>query len=150
MLLASLSKYIGLDDSCPINPEKIACFYRKDDEICLTLASVDSAYGRLLRDFPHRGRSNNLVTETVFDLENKTLCSSQSPKKGVNILFAVSQALVKATTSTKSQVKARPTLSVSFFIPTILTLTLLGRLYLKLMAMAKLTTSLEQVPLSEF
>lgn len=84
---AGLSKYIGLDDSYPINPCKIACFYRKGSEICMTLASVDSAYGRLLNDFPSRGRSNNLVTKVVFVSENQAEYSVQSSQKGANILL---------------------------------------------------------------
>lgn len=84
---AGLSQHIGLDDSYPINPHKIACFYRKGNEICMTLASVDSAYGRLLNDFPSRGRNNNLVTKVVFVSENQANYSVQSLQKGANILL---------------------------------------------------------------
>ena len=84
---AGLSQYIGLDNQFAINPQKIACFYRKGNEICMTLASMDSAYGRLLQDFPSRGRSNNLVTKVEFVSENESTSSIQSSKKGANILL---------------------------------------------------------------
>ncbi len=67
---AGLGKYIGTKDDKLIQPNKIGCFYKKDDVIHFTLASTDSAYDFLLKEFPNRGRDSNLVTEAVFVSEN--------------------------------------------------------------------------------
>ena len=84
---AGISQYIGLEDNYSINPNKIACFYRKDNEICLTLANLDSAYGRLLNDFPNRGRNTNLVTKVIFVSEPQATYDYQTPKIGKNLLL---------------------------------------------------------------
>lgn len=65
-----LGKYIGIEDDKLIQPNKIGCFYRKDDVIHFTIASTNSAYDFLLKEFPNRGRDSNLVTEAVFVSEN--------------------------------------------------------------------------------
>lgn len=70
-LSKDISKHVGNQGSSTlIQPEKIGCFYRKDQNIYLSIADSDSAYGGLLNDFPSRGNNNNLVTSTVFQSKN--------------------------------------------------------------------------------
>ena len=65
-------KHIGDETSnAVIKPGNIGCFFRKENEIFLTIAEVDSAYGRLLDMFPSKVNSNNLVTRTIVDEEIK-------------------------------------------------------------------------------
>lgn len=65
-----LKEYIGNDESeSSIKPGKIGCFFRKNDEIFLSIADSNSAYGKLLDLFPVRGNNNNLVTKTILDSE---------------------------------------------------------------------------------
>lgn len=63
--LSGLSRFIGNNET--ISPNKILCFYRKNDVIHFTTVTEDSVYGNLLNTFPNRGKSNNLVTNTIFD-----------------------------------------------------------------------------------
>lgn len=73
-LSKGISKHVGNQGSNTlIQPEKIGCFYRKDQNIYLSIADSDSAYGGLLNDFPSRGNNNNLVTSTVFQSKNTRL-----------------------------------------------------------------------------
>lgn len=65
-LTGPLLKYVGDEESdSVIKPGKIGCFFRKNDEIFLSIAEADSAYGKLLDLFPTRGKHNNVVTQTI-------------------------------------------------------------------------------------
>ncbi|MCI2282703.1 hypothetical protein L3081_03880 [Colwellia sp. MSW7] len=67
-----LKKHIGDETSnSDIKPGKIGCFFRKGDEIFLSITDADSAYGKLLDLFPTRGKTNNLVTQTVLDSQQQ-------------------------------------------------------------------------------
>ena len=63
--LSGLSEFIGNNNI--ISPNKIICFYRKENVIHFATIKDDSIYGHLLNEFPTRGRTNNLVTETIHD-----------------------------------------------------------------------------------
>ncbi len=63
--LSGLSEFIGNNNI--ISPNKIICFYRKENVIHFATIKDDSIYGYLLNEFPTRGRTNNLVTETIHD-----------------------------------------------------------------------------------
>ncbi len=66
-LNGSITNHVGAEDTeLLITPNKIGCFYRKNNNICLSIAEADSAYSRLIDDFPMRG-GRNTVTETIFD-----------------------------------------------------------------------------------
>ena len=67
---AGLGEHIGAEGGELIQPNKIGCFYKKDDVIHFTIASENSAYDFLLKEFPQRGRDSNLVTKAVFVSEN--------------------------------------------------------------------------------
>lgn len=77
-----LKRYIGDENSNSIiKPQNIGCFFRKGDEIFLTIAEPESAYGRLLNMF--KVNSNNLVTKTIIDrdkLINHSRCHFALPK----------------------------------------------------------------------
>lgn len=65
-----LRKHIGDEVSgAAIKPGNIGCFFRKENQIYLTIAEPESAYGRLLDMFPSKGKNNNLVTRTILDEE---------------------------------------------------------------------------------
>ena len=75
--LSGLSKFVGNNKT--ISPNKILCFYRKNDVIHFATVTEDSVYGNLLNTFPNRGKSNNLVTNTIFDnKENNEINSNYS------------------------------------------------------------------------
>ena len=68
LYLAGLRNFIGDSDSSRlIQPGKIGCFYRKGQQIFLSVADAESAYGRLLERFPSRGANNNVITQSVFE-----------------------------------------------------------------------------------
>lgn len=65
---AVLKSHIGDEASnSDIKPGRIGCFFRKGNEVFLSIAEPDSAYGKLLDLFPVRGKNNNLVTQTIVD-----------------------------------------------------------------------------------
>ncbi|WP_226396641.1 McrB family protein [Haemophilus sp. Marseille-Q0026] len=84
--LSGLTRFIGEDKQ--ISPNKIICFYRKDNIIHFSTVKEDSIYGNLLNEFPTRGKTNNLVTETVFDNINKELNASTLPLPKPFLLLA--------------------------------------------------------------
>ncbi|MFS1441400.1 McrB family protein [Vibrio sp. 10N.286.46.E10] len=70
----TLKKYIGDENSSSlIKPGKVGCFFRKENEIFLSVVDPESAYGRLLEQFPTRGKTTNVVTETVINQEAQLL-----------------------------------------------------------------------------
>lgn len=85
LYVKDLSDYIGLESNNPINPEKIGCFYRKNEEIFVILDSRDSVLDKLLIAFPYRGKPNNVVTNFVFNDNETDRFSAEGI--GENILF---------------------------------------------------------------
>lgn len=78
---SGLSEVIGFDTKNLLSPGKIICIYRKDRTINLSVVDDNSVYARLLKDFPQRGRTNNLITSTVFNSSNSTTQHlNQAPK----------------------------------------------------------------------
>lgn len=76
--LSSFRNYIGDEDSEKlIRPGGVGCFYRKDNSLYFAIAPTGSVYDQLLKDFPSRGRYNNLVTEAIFEADTK-----EPPKPG--------------------------------------------------------------------
>lgn len=69
---SGLSEVIGFDSANLLTPGKIICIYRKDSTINLSVVEANSAYERLLDEFPQRGKTNNLITSTVFNSSNST------------------------------------------------------------------------------
>ena len=96
-----LSEAIGFDTKNLLSPGKIICIYRKDSTINLSVVDDNSVYARLLNDFPQRGRTNNLITSTVFNSSNSaTQVLNQAPKNlllygvaGVGKSYYVNQQL---------------------------------------------------------
>lgn len=84
LYIPNLSAHIGLEQDKPINPSKIACFYRKNGQIYVLLDSKDSALDKLLIEFPYRGKPNNLVTTFVIDESD---ANKSDIEKGRNILL---------------------------------------------------------------
>ena len=85
--LSGFTNYIGTGKT--ISPGKIICFYRKNNEICFSCVDDDSIYGRLLVDFPVRGKQTNLVTNVAFD-NNFTFNSKIQLPKPFIILAGIS------------------------------------------------------------
>lgn len=98
---SGLSEVIGFDTKNLLSPGKIICIYRKDRTINLSVVDDNSVYARLLNDFPQRGRTNNLITSTVFNSSNSaTQALKQIPKNlllygvaGVGKSYYVNQQL---------------------------------------------------------
>lgn len=76
---AGMSDLIGEENTNSyITPNKIGCFYKQNNTVHLLVFDASSAYGQLLSDFPQRGKTNNLVTKTVFNSNNEDCTSKQT------------------------------------------------------------------------
>jgi hypothetical protein len=78
--LSGFRKFIGDENSDkPIIPGAIGCFYKKGSNLHFSVAKIGTVYDQLLKDFPSRGRDNNLVTEAVFENEKRSDILIDSP-----------------------------------------------------------------------